>query len=114
MIAAMRARLLVVAETVMAALAWLLVAVIFASLLTRDVVVALDTADRVRAHVREIEFDFVGWTLAAAGFKVSHASLGAQMFVDEEARSALVRQYFRLRHELEQAQGEVDGMFSVP
>lgn len=110
----MRRRLLDAADRGIAAAAWLLLAVTLASLLTRDVVVATETADRVRVYARGLEFDFVGWTLASAAAKVSQASVGAQAFVDEAARSELARQYVRLQGDLERTQAEIEQRYADP
>jgi hypothetical protein len=110
----MRRRLRAAADGIVAVVAWLLFAVTIAGLLTRDVVVPSGLADRARVHARSIEFDFVSWTVNAVGIKFSQASVDAQAFVDEAARSALVRDYFGLRRELEQAQARIAQLYADP
>jgi hypothetical protein len=110
----MRARLAMLLSAVVSLVAWLVFALAAALLLSRDAYVADDTTGRVRYHVRTIEFDFVDWTLNAIGVRVSQASVDEQAYLDEAGRSAVVRQYFKLRAELDGVDASIAEAYGDP
>ncbi len=95
-------------------LTWCLVAVIFAALLGQGSDVAETTSDRAQLYVRNIEFDFVGWTLNAIGTKLWQDSVGEQSYLTETQRATVVRNYFRLRAQLEQVEGKIASAYADP
>ena len=71
----MSRRLLSIADFIVVVLTWGLVAVMVASLLGQDGYSATTTSDKAQAYIRNIQFDFVGWTLNAIGTKLQQNSL---------------------------------------
>jgi hypothetical protein len=93
---------------------WGLIALILASLLAQDGYTATSSSDRAQAYIRNIQFDFVGWTFAALGTKLQQNSLAEQGYLSETARAAVVRHYFKLRANLEQVQGQIASQYADP
>lgn len=73
-----------------------------------------DLPGQVRAYTRGIEFDFIGWTLNAIGLKLRQASVDDQLYLAEADRAELVREFFKLRAELNQVEGEIATRFADP
>ncbi|MCW5874678.1 MAG: hypothetical protein KIS88_08560 [Anaerolineales bacterium] len=55
-----------------------------------------DTQERIRAHTRAVEFDYVTWTLDAAALKLQQASLGTHQYLPEDAQTQIVREHMAL------------------
>lgn len=55
-----------------------------------------DETERIRRFTRQVEFDFVTWTLDALGVKLGQLGLGASGYLRESDRRALVLEYARL------------------
>lgn len=110
----MWARVWWVFDTVVVTTAWALLAVLLSAVLTGSVYVETDFTSRVRAHIRNIEFDFIGWTFDAAGTKTQQSSLAEQGYLDEAMRAAYVRTYFDLRRQVEQLEGQIANRYADP
>jgi len=95
-------------------LIWGLIAVMLSSVLSRDTYLAATTSDKVQAFIRNMQFDFVGWTLDAIGDKFEQNSLPDQNYLTETQRANVVRRYFKLRGSLEQVQGQIANDFADP
>lgn len=63
---------------------------------------------------RDIEFDFVSWTINALGVKLSQSALGAGNYMTEGNRHALVVEYLELVSEINQAEYELRLVYSDP
>jgi hypothetical protein len=59
-----------------------------------------------------LEFDFAGWTAEAVLAKVGQGALSSSAYVAEDARPALVREYFRLIDEAGRMEGEITAAFA--
>src|SRR5215211_1721314 len=110
----MRRGLIIAFDWVVTLLAWGLVAVIVSALLTRSIYTASDTTERVRFHIRDTEFDFVGWTFDAVGVQLRQNTVGQQLLLDETARSQLVRSFFNLRAELDDIEAQISTLYADP
>jgi hypothetical protein len=95
-------------------LAWALTALLLSLLLSGDVHVPSDTPGRARRHLRDIEFDFVTWTVVASSFKVSHAGLSAHAYISEQNRSEIVREFFALRRQLDDVERAIAAAYADP
>jgi hypothetical protein len=73
-----------------------------------------DATERVRAFTREIEFDYVAWTLDALQIKLAQLSLGAADYLPAEQRPELVRAYLDLVAQIQQAEDRLTLIFSDP
>lgn len=110
----MRAKFWWIFDTVLVAAAWSLLAVLLSVMLTGSVYLETDFTSRVRGHIRAIEFDFIGWTVNAVQVKTRQSTLAEQGYVDEAARSAYVRDYFDLRRQVEQLEGQIANRYADP
>src|SRR6266852_2083454 len=101
---AMSRKLLSVFDFGVVLLTWGLIGVMVSMLLGQDGYVAATTSDRAQLYVRDMQFDFVGWTLNAIGAKLWQNSVDEQSFLSEADRATIVRDYFKLRARLEQVE----------
>jgi len=93
---------------------WGLIGVILSSLLGQDGYIASTVADRAELYVRSQQFDFVGWTLNAIGTQLWQSSIGEQNYLTSAERSNVVRQYFKLRAQLEKVEGQIANKYADP
>ncbi len=70
--------------------------------------------EQVRAYTREIEFDFINWTLDAVGLKLRQAALGAEKYLDEGAQTHLVRDYIKLVGHIQSDEGQLTILHANP
>jgi hypothetical protein len=110
----MRERLLRWYDLALTFVAWALFVFVLSLLLVRSVYVPVGLSDRVRNHILGVEFDFVGWTVDAIGGKLRHASVAEQRYLDEAARSSVVRRLFELRREQEQVERDIRLRYADP
>ena len=73
-----------------------------------------DQAQRVRAYTRDIEFDFVRWTINALGVKLNQLSLGTSNYLSSEAKHQLVIDYLNLVLSIQQAEGQLNLIYGDP
>lgn len=82
------------------------------SLLTGSSVQLCDPAIQVRRFTRQIEFDFLDWTLDALRVKLELYSLGVAAYLSETERQALVQTYLDLVTEIRGTRGSTcTGLF---
>ncbi len=113
-IAPMRSLLTRAFDLALTVIAWGIFGLSLAFVLAQDTYLPRDTTDRVRAYIRDTEFDFVDWTLAAVGYKLQQASVDEQRFLPESARSQIVRDYFDLLSEFESLQRAIEQQYADP
>lgn len=73
-----------------------------------------DTVEIVRAYTREIEFDFVAWTLDSLGGKFAMKSFGAVEHLPEEAQKEAVLEYLVLVQKIEEAENNLAEFYGSP
>jgi hypothetical protein len=73
-----------------------------------------DATERVRAYTRSIEFDFVAWTLDAAGVKIGQAAAGLASYLSEETHHRLTVEYIRLVNQIQQEEGKLVEIYADP
>ena len=110
----MRRRLVSLGDALLSVVAWTLTALVLSALLSRDVVVAPDLSGRLGRHIRNLEFDFFGWTIDAIGLKLGRSALDAHVYLKEAHRSALVMEFIDLRRQLEEVEGQIARQYSDP
>ena len=110
----MARRLVAVLDFFVVVLTWGLITIMVSSVLSQDGYTAINTSDKAQAYIRNIQFDFVGWTLGAIGAKLEQNSLDEQSYLTETQRSGVVRRYFKLRANLEQVEGQIANKFADP
>lgn len=73
-----------------------------------------DDLERVRAHTRSVEFDFLTWTLDAAILKLGQAALAAHHYLPEVEQTQLVRDYISVIAEIQGAEGRLSQLHASP
>ena len=73
-----------------------------------------DHTERVRAFTRDIEFDFVGWTLDALRLKLFEATLGTGGYLSTDSRHRLVLDYLDLVAQIQQVEGYINLIYADP
>ena len=90
---------------------WILLLI---SLLTGSSVPLYDPAIQVRRFTRQIEFDFLDWTLDALRVKLELYSLGVAAYLLETERQALVQTYLDLVTEIRNLEAQLAQVYSDP
>jgi hypothetical protein len=85
-----------------------------ALLLGRDVIALEGPVERVRLYTRKLEFEFVGWTLGAAGVKLAQWSLGQTAYLREDDRRPLPLSYLELVREQDDLQRKLTEIYADP
>jgi len=73
-----------------------------------------DQTEQVRAFTREIEFDFVGWTLSSLRLKLFEAILGTSGYMSTDSRHQLVMEYLDLVTQIQQVEYDMNLFYSDP
>jgi hypothetical protein len=73
-----------------------------------------DQMERVRAFSRDLEFDYIAWTLDAFGVKLEQLALQASDFLPAEARHKLVLDYLNLVDQINQAERLLNEIYANP
>ena len=91
-----------------------LFATVLALILTRSVLLPSDKQERIRFFTRQLEFDYLAWTLDAIGVKFSQSALGIQGFMGDAAGVALVENYIQLVREIQVAERDLEEIYTDP
>ena len=78
---------------------------------------AVDSAqqlEQIRAFSRQYEFDYVSWTIAALGRKLSQASLNVNRYIPQYDERGLIINYLDLRNQINQTQEKLISTLSDP
>lgn len=73
-----------------------------------------DQTERVRSFTRQIEFDYVAWTLGALRVKLFDSALGASNYLTESNRRQAVMEYLELIGKIQQVEGMIRSVYSDP
>jgi hypothetical protein len=73
-----------------------------------------DQIERVRIYTRNIEFDYVSWTMDALWLKVSQVALGTSQQLSPDRQHQLVEQYLQLVGETSQLNRKITTIFADP
>lgn len=73
-----------------------------------------DPLERVRAFSRPLEFDYISWTLQAAGVKVGQLSLGASQYLPPESRRQQVLAYLELVGRIRELEHRLNEIYADP
>lgn len=88
--------------------------IITALLVPSSALSARDQQERVRAFTRDLEFDYVSWTLKAWGVKINQSTLGTSQYLPADTRRQVVLDYLDLVRQIRQTEGELNAIFSNP
>ena len=92
----------------------ILVLVLGAVLLTHSGLPPGDQMEHVRAFSRDLEFDYIAWTMDALEVKLGQLALQAGDFLPEEARHRLVLDYLALVDQINQAEHQLTEIYANP
>ena len=70
--------------------------------------------ERVRAYTRQIEFDFVGWTVDTLRLKLFETAVGASNYLPENERHQVVIEYLALIQQIQEREGELEKIYADP
>ncbi len=73
-----------------------------------------DSTEKVRAFTRQIEFDYVEWTLSALKLKWFENALGLSRYVSDGARQEAVLDYVELTQTIQQLERDISLFFTDP
>jgi hypothetical protein len=90
---------------------WIIVLLVF---LPASTVPLRDPVENIRRYTRQVEFEFVGWTLDALWGKIEQFSVDASSRLTEEQRQALVIGYFEQLRESQELARRVEEIVSDP
>ena len=72
------------------------------------------SADRVREHTREIEFDYPNWVWNAAWTKLQQAAIGAPYSFERSTNKDMLIDYYRATYQLMQAEATIEQIYANP
>ena len=73
-----------------------------------------DQLEQIRAFSRDLEFDYVGWTLNAFGTKLSQAALNAADYLSPEDQRQVVFDYLDLVARIHQVERNLNDIYADP
>ncbi len=91
-----------------------LVLLLASLILTSSALPAEEQTARVRAFTRQIEFDYVSWTLDALGVKLEQAGLRTNLYSSSELVSQTVLDYLELVRRIQDGENRLTTIYSDP
>lgn len=73
-----------------------------------------DSTERLRAFTRNIEFDYIAWTLDAFWLKFEQFALGTSSYLPDEMNAQLVLDYIDLIRNIQQKESELTTLYTDP
>lgn len=83
-------------------------------LLGKSVVPPGESTERIRAFTRNIEFDYVAWTLDAFGLKFGQFALGTSSYLPDDANAQHVLDYIDLIRNIQQKENDLNTLYTDP
>ena len=83
-------------------------------LLTRSDMPPADQLARIRYFTREIEFDFITWTINALSVKVAEMALGTVAYIPEEYHDQMKLDYLTLVREIQRGEAALREIYTDP
>jgi hypothetical protein len=94
---------------------WLtLILVTLSVMLGASIVPPSDPLERVRAFTRDIEFDYVSWTLNSLGTKLGEIALGTANYLPVEEQSKTVLAALDLIGQINEVEAQVNDIYADP
>ncbi len=98
---------------------WFILKMIFFTIatgmiLTHSSYPAIETSDLVRRYTRNIEFDYVNWTIQALFVKNKSASLGLNRYLSNDDGQKILQEYFHQVQEIEDLRSEISAIYADP
>lgn len=88
--------------------------ILIASILGSSSLPQVDQTERVRAFTRNIEFDYISWTLNALGVKLSQSTLDSVHYLPDRERRQIVKEYLALVVSIQQNEHQLGLIFADP
>ncbi len=88
--------------------------IIFLVILTRSVLPLTDPIESIRAFTRNIEFDYIAWTLDAFKVKLNQNALGTDRYIDDKQRHDVVIDYINLVIRIQKDEADLNEIYSDP
>ena len=92
----------------------LITTIILAALLGGSIVPPGDQTEQVRAFTRQIEFDYVGWTINALGVKFQQMALGSGDYLGNDSRHQMMLDYMALVGEIQKLEVQLNDIYADP
>ena len=73
-----------------------------------------DPVEQIRAYTRDLEFDFLSWTLSAMWTKVNHFALGVEKYIQSDDQRDIVLEYLNLVREIQGLEAQLNSIFADP
>ncbi len=73
-----------------------------------------DRLERARAYTRDIEFDYIAWTLNAMGVKLSQVALQSSSYIPEPQEPEIVLEYIDLIAQVQRGEAQLTGIYADP
>ncbi|HSF80363.1 MAG TPA: hypothetical protein VLA49_03985 [Anaerolineales bacterium] len=87
---------------------------ILAALLGGSTLPPTEQTEKVRAFTRDVEFDYVSWTLDALMIKFQQVALGSAHYLPESKRHQIVLDHLSLIAEIQQTTNRLNDIFADP
>lgn len=71
-----------------------------------------EAMDRARAYTRNIEFDYIAWTLNAAAIKIQQGAAGIPGYVDRESGRVAVSAYLRVTQQIMKGEAALNRVYA--
>jgi hypothetical protein len=88
--------------------------IILILLLQRTVLPPGDATERVRLYTRNIEFDYITWTLNAFQVKFTQSALGLNRYLTDEQASVIVVDFIDLTQRIQTAESDLRTIYADP
>ncbi len=85
-----------------------------ALMLQRSSLPPSNEVEQIRAFTRDIEFDFLDWTIEALLVKFNQSALGTHAYLSDEDAAQLVRSYIDLISQIQRLESDLDRIFADP
>jgi hypothetical protein len=73
-----------------------------------------DKIEQVRAFTRNIEFDYVAWTINALSLKLDQSTLRSSEYLSQKSQHQLVIDYLKLMGQIQEAEAQLYQMYADP
>ena len=91
-----------------------LILLLLVLLLTSSTVPPADQLEQARAFTRQIEFDYITWTLDALALKLGRGALNASAYLPLEQRPQVVLDYLDLVSQIWSVQNAIQDLYADP
>jgi hypothetical protein len=88
--------------------------ILFLAILSRSVLPLTDPIESIRAFTRNIEFDYIAWTLDAIQVKFDQSALGTDHYLNDDQRHDLVIDYIDLVIRIQTDEADLNEIYSDP